>query len=1062
MNRFSVVMVTALLLTAVPAMAQLPGVTHIWPNAGINEQTATAHVYGGDFQASGISSVKLIKSGNPDIDGTSITVVSDEYLTCSFNLTGGATGLYDLVVTNVSGSGTLPRYFTVYSAPDSPFVWSRTTVGSGAHIMIRVAVEDGNGDGEAEVYGANWDNNISQFKWDGNSWVQDTLVSGSGFAHAVVAGDANGDAEMEVYGSYSIFVSQFKWSGAAWVETPMGNTGGSTHGIAVGDGNRDGELEVYAGGLGDFVYQFKWDGANWNRTMLGNVGNIFGVAVGDGNNDGELEVYASSGNNGGVYQFKWNGASWVQDTLGSGGWGMYGLAVGDGNGDGETEVYGGNDDGNTYQFKWNGVIWVQTTIDSGVVGMEGIAVGDGDGDGEAEVYGASGEWLAPGKIYQLKWNGISWQRTTVGSGSDNGEMYGISIGDGNNDGQIEVYGTNQDHNLYQFKPASIPVITLSDTAHDFGSVPFGDSLDWQYLVVKNIGVDTLLVDSLQSDAVDYVVIPSFPDTLLPDDSTLVTVRFKPSVLGTIVGTLTVYSNDPDRPVIDVSLTGIGIDATPPTAFSLISPADSAVLAIVRPTFVWGPSSDALSGLKDYEIYIDVTLRDSTVDTFWTADYDLAEGWHDWYTVAYDSAGNPQQSTETWSVLVDTTPPSPVSLVSPFDGAYLNNNTVDFSWNQSTDNLSGVDHYLLQYTPDSTFLSGVVETTLVETTSTALLSDTTYYWRAKAVDVATNETDWSSVWDFEIDTLTPAAPTLVSPLGGVYLSDSMVGFEWIAVLNLLQGYVPGDRRLSPIEYVLQVDTSVSFTDPVAVDTVIPAYDTLMLVEGDYFWRTKAYDLAGNDGPFSDPDSFGVDLTAPVIESTSVWSDTSYVGPFEILTKVTDNLAGVDSVVLYYMRDEDPGWASATMNLSGPPDWYLDSIPAVGSTNDTVRYYIGATDLAQPANAGTDPPGAPGSYYWFVSNVVGVEEAGVLPRRFFFGLGRNPARGTVAFNLEVPEPAEISLHIYDVTGRLVGKPLAGTKSAGIYEVLWVSNAGSGVYFYSLESPWETRSGKFILMR
>ena len=75
----------------------------------------------------------------------------------------------------------------------------------------------------------------------------------------------------------------------------------------------------------------------------------------------------------------------------------------------------------------------------------GLGVGDGNNDGNLEVYGAGNH----SHIYQFKWDGLSWTKTDVGSG---GATTGsVVIGDGNNDGDLEVYGSCSDFHIYQFK-----------------------------------------------------------------------------------------------------------------------------------------------------------------------------------------------------------------------------------------------------------------------------------------------------------------------------------------------------------------------------------------------------------------------------------------------------------------------------------------------------------------------------------------------------------------------------------------------------------------------------------
>jgi hypothetical protein len=207
-------------------------------------------------------------------------------------------------------------------------------------------------------------------------------------------------------------------------------------------------------------------------------------------------------------------------------------------------------------------------------------------------------------------------------------------------------------------------------------------------------------------------------------------------------------------------------------------------------------------------------------------------------------------------------------------------------------------------------------------------------------------------------------------------------------------------------------------------------------------------------------FVIDITAPVIDSTMIWADTTFSGPFEILTKVSDNCAGVDSVFLLYRRDEDPDWIAVMMNLTGSPLWYADSIPSVSNPGDTVRYYIRALDRA--GISATDPEDAPTDYYSFTVNFTGIAEHAVMPTLLSFSLNSNPVRGLAVFNLAVPADAIVTLRIYDITGRLVDTPIAGREAAGYYEIPWVSEASSGVYFYVFESPWQNKKGKLVLVR
>ncbi|TES92050.1 MAG: T9SS type A sorting domain-containing protein [Candidatus Cloacimonadota bacterium] len=156
----------------------------------------------------------------------------------------------------------------------------------------------------------------------------------------------------------------------------------------------------------------------------------------------------------------------------------------------------------------------------------------------------------------------------------------------------------------------------------------------------------------------------------------------------------------------------------------------------------------------------------------------------------------------------------------------------------------------------------------------------------------------------------------------------------------------------------------------------------------------------------------DIIPPVIDSTTIWNDTSYAGPFPVYTKVTDNIE-VGSVLLYFKRMEDPSWFSTQM-LEGGNNWYYEEIPEAFLVNDTVKYYIFASDTAQPPNETTDPPGAPANYYSFIANMVGIEEC-QNPKQALKNIRIFPNPFMNILKIEGCSEAKI----YDISGRFVAE-------------------------------------------
>ncbi|MEO0077187.1 MAG: hypothetical protein ABIK19_05925, partial [candidate division WOR-3 bacterium] len=201
--------------------------------------------------------------------------------------------------------------------------------------------------------------------------------------------------------------------------------------------------------------------------------------------------------------------------------------------------------------------------------------------------------------------------------------------------------------------------------------------------------------------------------------------------------------------------------------------------------------------------------------------------------------------------IDSEAPSIPILIAPANNAYLRDSMPCFRWHksidvetklkdrlqdfanknqkqnyrlinkaldtkQSTDNLfiPGIAQYQLQYATNSNF-TGAIQ---INTTDTfyqvpTRLIDTTYYWRVKAIDSAGNQSSWSAVWSFEIDTRTPNAPVLISPVNGIWLTNNNVIFNWSQVtfndsptkqlVKLEASDFITDAFDSPIRYILQV-------------------------------------------------------------------------------------------------------------------------------------------------------------------------------------------------------------------------------------------------------------------
>ncbi len=480
---------------------------------------------------------------------------------------------------------------------------------------------------------------------------------------------------------------------------------------------------------------------------------------------------------------------------------------------------------------------------------------------------------------------------------------------------------------------------------NFGEISLLDTLQLS-LNIGNNGNDTLIIDQISFTDNSFWTTVGLPLHIQPSQEEEIPIYFSNLEEGTYQGLLRIYSNDPDESPFDIELSGTTFAPNYMiVSDTFASPGDTVLVHVDVDNYSEFVAFQFDLNFSDMLTYVDgsaqltdraqdhtlaASLIDSTqlrilaysmeqklflgnsgpiVTMNFEVDSSCAEG--SLPLILYNAilgdtnSNNILRDVQNGEVLIDTTAPEVVALASPDSGFMTNDSIVTFIWHQSTDNLSGIDHYILQYADNSDFISPV-DTEVADTSYTTILQDTTYYWRVKSVDRATNESDWSDMWSLTIDTKIPGTPVLIYPIGGEYLNIGTVIFEWSEVLkgilssnqygsdkereqdfsepsnslhtinsdpNVAADLVPDRKynailKAAEIRYVLQIDTSISFINPLVVDTVSSNVDSVNMVRGDYYWRVRAYDLAGNEGSFSSLDSFVVVCKGDVNDDSAI--------------------------------------------------------------------------------------------------------------------------------------------------------------------------------------------------
>lgn len=218
-----------------------------------------------------------------------------------------------------------------------------------------------------------------------------------------------------------------------------------------------------------------------------------------------------------------------------------------------------------------------------------------------------------------------------------------------------------------------------------------------------------------------------------------------------------------------------------------------------------------------------------------------------FSRALSDAEIEELSNETVSV-----PGAPIPI-SPINNQLVNSHDVNFVWHASDSAVS----YNVQASPDSTF--GGVEFDQVATApDTSMVAHSllfsNYFWRVRAYRAA-DTSAWSSLAKFRIDTIPPAPPTLVSPVNGATLTDSITRFHW--------NVSSGAQRYRIL--VTKDSSGLDITDSATVDTT--GYRiSYILPESLYYWKVKAADSAGNWSAYSEQFWFKTSIIPRLIAPT----------------------------------------------------------------------------------------------------------------------------------------------------------------------------------------------------
>ncbi|MEM6765461.1 MAG: T9SS type A sorting domain-containing protein [Bacteroidota bacterium] len=235
--------------------------------------------------------------------------------------------------------------------------------------------------------------------------------------------------------------------------------------------------------------------------------------------------------------------------------------------------------------------------------------------------------------------------------------------------------------------------------------------------------------------------------------------------------------------------------------------------------------------------------------------------------------------------------------------------------------------------------------------------------------------------------------------------------------------------------------------VTLDTLTSATQLTML-NNNIFWTQDVLDYwASNDSVNAPP------VLSDLVKQT-LGADTTAAFFSEVL-----ELESIPGTILQYVVDlyNDP--ASTDMF-----DFIVEDASLVGTDFDTGNLFDFSTfspcygPTAQSATASTTggPIGAVGDCPQLATSIKGQ-----INTSLSFGIAPNPVFGNATFRYQLTRSGEVSLAIYDLSGRVVDMTFMGVQAAGEQEISWnpTSRISNGLYVAKLQTAEGIQTLKFI---
>jgi len=285
---------------------------------------------------------------------------------------------------------------------------------------------------------------------------------------------------------------------------------------------------------------------------------------------------------------------------------------------------------------------------------------------------------------------------------------------------------------------------------------------------------------------------------------------------------------------------------------LVSPVNQQEITSNVVNFQW----QVIKGAEDYRIQIfssnQAMVLDSLVGSN-TAVFPMAPGNYQWRVRGENFAYTSSYSfTSTFTVVeTDDLTNQQVILSSP-NVNYYNSNSITFTW-QAINVAEKYNFELVNVTNGQTLVHQVPD--LVANTltlnNTILADDAEYQWKVKALNSLPSSTPFA-IRNFFIDRVNPNQPVNATPTANsTQVAGQPITFTWS---------IPADNGTiqSTISYVIEFSNNSSFSSIIQTsNSATNSFQQTFQEEGDYFWRIRAKDQAGNISGYSNHFKFTIE-------------------------------------------------------------------------------------------------------------------------------------------------------------------------------------------------------------